>query len=196
MKEDINKLTALLFEITKSLDDTLVLVGEVIKEIKKLQEKPQNLKETAQLLAELEALRVEKAQLMDSFQKNEGKKDVPSPVKTTPKKPAEATPTIVDKFKAQTSLNDTIANKPKSSIAVKQQPITSIAKTIGFNDRFLFIREFFDGDTTLFSQTVKKLDTMGSLNEAKKYIQTVAKNWDETTENAQLFLSTVQRRFL
>jgi AraC-like DNA-binding protein len=114
-------------------------------------------------------------------------------VKKTDKNPLDTT--LFDQFKVQTSINDTIT-KPKSSIAMKQQPINDIAKAIGFNDRFLFIREFFDGDTVLFSQTVKKLDTMGSLNEAKKYIQTVVKNWDETTEPAQLFLSIVQRRYL
>jgi 5'-deoxynucleotidase YfbR-like HD superfamily hydrolase len=103
--------------------------------------------------------------------------------------------TVLDRFKAQTSINDTIS-KPKSPTSVKQQPITSIAKTIGINDRFLFIREFFDGDTALFSQAVKKLDAMDNIEDAKKYIRTVIKNWDETAEPAQLFLSIVQRRYL
>ncbi|MDR3184545.1 MAG: hypothetical protein LBT49_03970 [Prevotellaceae bacterium] len=150
-KEDINKLTALLSEMTKIVNKMAESLSDSVKELKKPQEK-------------------------------------------TPKKPAEATTTIVDSFKAQASINDSVA-KPKSSISVNQ-PVSDIAKAIGINDRFLFIRELFDGDKARYTQTMNKLNTMNNLEEAKKYIQSVVQHWDETTETAQLFLSILQRRYL
>ncbi|MDR0692583.1 MAG: hypothetical protein LBF69_06055 [Prevotellaceae bacterium] len=120
------------------------------------------------------------------------KREFPGTAKKTTKKPD--TTAIVDQFKAQTSLNDAIA-KPDPAITMRQ-PIHDIAKAIAINDRFLFIRELFAGDATLFSQTVNKLNTMSNIEEAKNYIQDVVKNWDDTSEPAQLFLSIVQRRYL
>jgi predicted metalloendopeptidase len=103
--------------------------------------------------------------------------------------------TMVDKYKAPASLNDTIA-KPKSSISAKRQPVNDIAKSIGLNDRFLFTRELFDDDRALYAQTIAKLNTMSNWKEAEKYIQSVVKHWDEASDTTQLFLSIVQRRYL
>jgi chromosome segregation ATPase len=120
------------------------------------------------------------------------KKEFPNTVKKSLKQPSDA---IGDQFKARTSINDTIA-KPESAITAVRQPIHDITKAIAINDRFLFTRELFEGNTALFTQTINKLNTMGNLEEAKKYIQTVVKDWDDTSETAQLFLSIVQRRYL
>jgi DNA repair exonuclease SbcCD ATPase subunit len=125
--------------------------------------------------------------------KTPAKKEFPATDKKTIKKPANA-PAIVDQFEAQASINDTIT-KSDPAITIRQ-PIHDIAKAIAINDRFLFIRELFDGNAALFSQTVNKLNTVNNLEDAKKYIQTVVKNWDDTSEPAQLFLSIVQRRYL
>jgi hypothetical protein len=121
------------------------------------------------------------------------KKELPNTVKKPTKRPSDTT-TIVDQYKAQTSINDTIT-KPEPGITIRQ-PIRDIAKAIAINDRFLFIRELFENDAALYSQTINKLNTMSSLEDAKKHIQAVVKNWDETSEPAQLFLSIVQRRYL
>ena len=120
-------------------------------------------------------------------------KEFPNPAKKTTKQPSETT-TIVDQFKAKTSINDTIA-KSEPTITLRQ-PIRDLAKAIALNDSFLFTRELFEGNKALFIQTITKLNTMNNLEDAKKYIQTMVKNWDETSETAQNFLSIVQRRYL
>jgi hypothetical protein len=204
-------------------NDAAVLYNDAAKKLGELQEEvPALFYEKEKLLSEIEALRAEKAQLIGSLQKTiDGlrhaahdeiglntdskqettpkhpvpvKKESPNTVKKPAQKPSKATTAIVDQFKAQTSINDSRA-KPEPTITVRQ-PIRDIAKAIAINDRFLFIRELFEGDTSLFSQTVNKLNAMHNLEEAKQYMQTVAKNWDDTTEPAQLFLSIVQRRYL
>jgi uncharacterized protein YoxC len=220
-KEDINKLAATFSEITKTLNNAAVLANDAAKKLGELQEEiPVLSHEKEKLLAEIEELREEKAQLIDSLQKtiaglkhathdgaglntdrkqetapkNPVKKEFPNTVKNPAQKPSDVTTTIVDQFKAQTSINDSIA-KPEPSRTVRQ-PVRDIAKAIAINDRFLFIRELFEGDTSLFSQTIDKLNTMSNIDEAKKYMQTIVQQWDDTTEPAQLFLSIVQRRYL
>ena len=121
------------------------------------------------------------------------KREFPDTVKKTTKKPSDTT-AIVDQFEAKTSIND-IITKSEPAIAIRQ-PIHDIAKAIAINDSFLFTRELFEGNKALFMQTITKLNTMNNLEDAKKYIQTMVKNWDETSETAQNFLSIVQRRYL
>jgi hypothetical protein len=220
-KEYINKLAATVSEITKTLNNAAVLANDAAEKLGELQaEIPELSHEKEKLLAEIAALREEKAQLIDSLQKtidglrhaaqdgiglntdrkqeitpkNPVKKEVPNTVKKPAQKPSDATTTIVDQFKAQTSINDSIS-KPEPSLTVRQ-PIRDIAKAIAINDRFLFIRELFEGDTSLFSQTIDKLNKMSDIEEAKKYMQTVVQHWDADAEPAQLFLSIVQRRYL
>jgi TolA-binding protein len=219
-KEDINKLATTLSEMTKTLNSATVLANDVVEKLRKLQEEiPVLSYEKGKLLDEIEELQEDKAQLIDSLQKtidglkhatgdeaglntykrqetaaNPTKKELPNTVKNPIKKPSDTTAAIADQFKAQTSINDTIA-KPEPTLTMRQ-PIRDIAKAIAINDRFLFIRELFEGDATLFAQTIDKLNTMSNIEEAKKHMQTVVKNWDTTTEPTQLFLSIVQRRYL
>jgi hypothetical protein len=219
-KEDINKLATTLSEITKSLANAVALANDAAEKTGKLQEEiPALSYEKEKLLAEIGELQEEKVQLIDYLQKtidslkhaaddeaglntykrqetaaNPAKKELPNTVKNPIKKPSDTTAAIADQFKAQTSINDTIA-KPEPNLTMRQ-PIRDIAKAIAINDRFLFIRELFEGDTTLFAQTIDKLNMMSNIEEAKKHMQTVVKNWDTTTEPTQLFLSIVQRRYL
>ena len=210
-KEDINKLAATLSEITKTLHNVTALANGMVEDIGKLREKfSTQPSEKEKLLAEIEKLREELLKKIDSLKHSTNaeitlssdkqetastpiKKDFPGTVKKPITKPSDAT-TLVDQFKAKTSINDTIT-KSEPAIAIRQ-PIHDIAKAIAINDRFLFIRELFEGDSALFAQTVNKLNAMSNLEDAKEYIQTVVKNWDDTSEPAQLFLSIVQRRYL
>ena len=81
-KEDINKLTATLAEITKALHNATVLTNDAVAEIGKLQEKISVLsREKENLLAEIKELQEEKAQLLDFLQKakenlNEKRKEI------------------------------------------------------------------------------------------------------------------------
>jgi hypothetical protein len=165
-KEDINKLAALLSEMTKTLHKATALVAGMVEEIGKQPEKmPQ------------EKVPQEKI-----------------PQEKIPKRPTGATHTVVDKFKAHASINDTITNSEPA--ITTRQPIHDIKKAITIIDRFQFIKELFDDDDALFSQTISRLNAMSSLEEAKNHMRTAVKNWDEASEPAQHFLAIVQRRYL
>jgi hypothetical protein len=216
-KEDINKLTDMLAETMKAVQNAVTLSNDAVKVIRNLQNNLSGLShEKEELLAEVAELQKEKAQLQQArenldikrkeiiheleeevFKKIQDLKHVVND-KITPKaaakKPSETPTAIVDQFKAQTAIIDTIS-KPEPAIAM-QQPVRDIAKAIAINDRFLFIRELFDGDDAHFTQTINKLNSMTSLEEAKKYIQSAVQHWDETSEPAQFFLSILQRRYI
>ena len=93
-------------------------------------------------------------------------------------------------------INETLAQqKAVNDLSKKLQskPLASIFSGIGLNDKFLFIRELFNGDSDSYNNTVKQLDAAGSLEEAMTFIQTHF-DWDENNENVQNFLSLVHRR--
>jgi len=93
-------------------------------------------------------------------------------------------------------INETLAQqKTGNDLSSKLQtaPLSSIASGIGINDKFLYIRELFMGDSNLYNNVVKYLDTVDSFDEALTFIQ---KNfdWDEKNETVQKFIGLVQRR--
>ena len=93
-------------------------------------------------------------------------------------------------------INETLAQQKKGDdLSSKWQtaPLTSIVTGIGVNDKFLYIRELFKGDNSLYSNTVKYLDTTVSLEDALNYIRQHF-DWDENDETAQNFLNLVHRR--
>jgi chromosome segregation ATPase len=190
------KISALSHEKEKLLAEIGALQEEKTNLIDFLQKTKENLDvKRKEILHELEEELFKKIDsLKDTATKTTPiKKELPNTVKKPVKKPSDTI--IADQFKAQTSINDTIT-KSEPAITTIRQPIHDIAKAIAINDRFLFIRELFEGDAALFSQTINKLNTMSNLEEAKNHIQTVVKNWDEASEPAQQFLAIVQRRYL
>jgi chromosome segregation ATPase len=195
-KENINNLISKLTEIKKVLKECEVTITEELQTINNLRNEHQ------QLSAEVEELRNGKVRLTAYSQQAEenvsGKhQKLPyeiEQVQKAKKATINPTKTLSNKFHARTSLNDKIT-KPEKSTRI-HQPISDISKAIGINDRLLFIKELFDGDTAMFSLVIKKLNNLGSIEEAKAYIHTTIKNWNNTSETAQLFLSIVQRRYL
>ena len=93
-------------------------------------------------------------------------------------------------------INETLAQQKKGknlSKKLQTAPLSSIASGIGLNDKFLYIRELFKGDSDLYNNVVKYLDTVDSLEEAVVFIQ---KNfdWEEKNDTAQKFVGLVYRR--
>jgi hypothetical protein len=63
---------------------------------------------------------------------------------------------------------------------LKTKPLISLDEAIGVNDKFVFIREIFDGNAELYSQVIVKLETVGSLADARAVVMSYA---GENTEN-------------
>ena len=61
---------------------------------------------------------------------------------------------------------------PTSDIASKigKERIVSLRQSIGLNDRYMFVRELFDGDVAAFDTAITKLDEFTDIDDALLYI--------------------------
>lgn len=80
-------------------------------------------------------------------------------------------------------------------------PIADMHRCMGINERIFTIRELFNGDDGLFSQTMTKLNSLASFEEATEYLQRgVASDldWVESarSKKASNFVKLVYRRYL
>ena len=118
--------------------------------------------------------------------------DVAKP-KSAPKKSAEI---VAEKFEAESSINENLAGNREADMDSKLigQPIESISRNIGINDRFLIIRELFDGDADSFGKLIEDLDGAGSMETATRLIETV---FDQTSdhEGVSILTGLVRRRY-
>jgi hypothetical protein len=77
---------------------------------------------------------------------------------------------------------------------LKTKPLLSLNEAIGVNDKFLFIREIFDGDPELYNQAIIKLESVGSLADARAVVMSYT---GENTENEAVkqLLDLIKRKF-
>lgn len=114
------------------------------------------------------------------------------------KKKSDARTIIADTFSDRPGcLNEQLTSSREDenlSEIKKIKPITNLSDAIGVNDRFLFIREIFNGDPKLFEQTIKRLDNAADLSDAKKILNDYT---SESTDNTVLkqLLELIKRKF-
>jgi len=111
--------------------------------------------------------------------------ETPKPVIETPKPEPEPEPVhekdhpiIAEKFTTESSINENMAGNREPNLDTKlmEQAIDHIGRNIGINDRFLIIRELFDGDSDGFGKLIQELDAAGSLQNAAEQLQTQFNN--------------------
>ncbi len=78
---------------------------------------------------------------------------------------------------------------------LKTKPLLSFDEAIGINDKFLFIREIFDGNTDAYNQAIQKLESVGSLSDAMAVIMSYS---GENTGNEAVrqLIDLIKRKFL
>jgi len=112
------------------------------------------------------------------------------------KKPAEAG-TIGDSFSHLSNRFNEKLGSLKSendiSAVLKTKPINSLTEAIGINDRFLFIREIFNGNKEAYSQAITRLENTKSITDAHAVIMSYTGNNDENDAVKQL-LELVKRK--
>ena len=133
-------------------------------------------------------------------------KDEPEPEKVEkvepepgPKaKPGTANSTILaEKFSAESSINENLAGKrnPETDKKLIGQPIDNISRNIGINDRFLIIRELFEGDSDQFSLLLGKLDSAENYQDATGILEErFAELMDH--EGVEILKTLVKRRHI
>ncbi|MFZ9660592.1 MAG: hypothetical protein ACO29O_01830 [Chitinophagaceae bacterium] len=77
-------------------------------------------------------------------------------------------------------------------------PIKELKKSIGINDRYLYINELFKGDEAMFDRSLKTLDQFEFLHEAESWIRrelSVKNGWKEDNPVVRQFGQLLKRRF-
>ena len=94
------------------------------------------------------------------------------------------------------SVNDIIANQQESNIkkTLKGKPVNDLIKELGINDRFMFQRELFDGNSNILNQTLQQLNEMPNFKSAQTFIMSNF-NWDNELEVTKSFYSYIERKF-
>ena len=78
---------------------------------------------------------------------------------------------------------------------LKTKPLLSLDEAIGINDKFLFIREIFDGNADSYNQAIQKLESVGSLSDAMTVI--LSYSGDKTgNEAVKQLIDLIKRKFL
>ncbi len=72
-------------------------------------------------------------------------------------------------------------------------PITDIASSIGINDKFRYVRELFEGDSSKYSNTIEVLNNVGSEAEAVNYLKDNF-SWDMDDKMVSRLLELTRRK--
>lgn len=106
---------------------------------------------------------------------------------------------LAEKFQGKHKFrNEIIAEhsaKVDMSTKLQNKPIGDLSKAIGINDKFLFIKELFNGDSARYSETINHLNSFSDLNDAIIYLQDNF-DWAESNEYAAKFIDLVRRKFI
>jgi hypothetical protein len=78
---------------------------------------------------------------------------------------------------------------------LRTKPLSSLDEAIGINDKFLFIREIFDGNTELYNQVIQKLESVANLSDAMAVIMSHCGD-NSGNEAARQLIDLIKRKFL
>jgi len=92
--------------------------------------------------------------------------------------------------------NELLRNKEEIkdlSAKLQEKPISDISSAIGINERFMFIRELFNGDQALYTETIEALNGVASEEEARK-LMSEKFDWNLNQGSAKDLLYLTQRK--
>ena len=75
------------------------------------------------------------------------------------------------------------------------KPVTDLAKAIGINEKYLYIRELFGNDARKFEEAIKIINSAPNFNEAFNYMIREY-TWDMDSELVQRLLEIVRRKYI
>ena len=71
--------------------------------------------------------------------------------------------------------------------------IADLRKAIGLNDKFLLLRDLFNGDVPLYERTIDALNSFEDLDECMIYIVENFR-WNPDSEGAKMLVSLIERK--
>ncbi len=106
----------------------------------------------------------------------------------------ERTVTIADAMAASTqTLADTLITPMALGDDINHSKINSLRDGIGLNDKFLMIRDLFDGDGDAYDEAITALDSMETLDDCMIHIiENYA--WNPDTEGSKFIMQLLERK--
>lgn len=93
------------------------------------------------------------------------------------------------------TIADTIVHEDAVADVVGKEAISDLRQAIGINDRFLLIRDLFEGNAEAFESTVAKLNSFDNLDDCMIYI-VENYDWNPYCDGAKLLMSLIERRYM
>ena len=107
-------------------------------------------------------------------------------------------PSLNEAFaKEEISLNETISSSPVKELHNLISSKTSFSSLLDFNNRILFTRELFNGNSELCNAFMAQLERCTSLEEAKSLVNTnaLSKGWRGDNEAVKVLVGLVRQFF-
>jgi len=122
----------------------------------------------------------------------------PKKVQEKQKKQESSSEIMADKFHSKTYMHDsfTKGNPDKQDVSskMKSKPITDINSAIGLNDKFVYVRELFNGNKDQFVETIQLLNNFDSFENALGYLKENFK-WDYEEPIVVKLVELVRRKY-
>ncbi len=97
------------------------------------------------------------------------------------------------------SLNEKLfAQQHEISDRLKDAPIEDLKKSIGVNERFLYLNELFRNDDVMYDKSIKTINSFTTYADAELWIRKELKlrlGWDDNYNTVKQFYNLVKRRF-
>ncbi len=92
-------------------------------------------------------------------------------------------------------LHDSLREESVKSLADmhEEKKNQDIRNSLNLNQRFMFINGLFEGDEEKFNQTIDKLESLNTIDDARQYLVDELK-WDEAQEDVGEFLELISKR--
>lgn len=121
----------------------------------------------------------------------------PAPAEAPAVKPApvveEKPATLADAIPATQTLADTIAAPTALAEEINHANLHSLRDGIGLNDKFLMIRDLFDGDGDAYEQAIDALDKLETLDDCMIHIiENYA--WNPDSEGSKFIMQLLERK--
>ena len=104
---------------------------------------------------------------------------------------------VADRFQNKKSMNDSISDssvKVDRAARMQKKPIKDMHNAIGVNDKFLFIRELFEGDKERYWETIQVLNNFDSFENAYHFLKEEF-TWDFEDDTVTKLVGIIQRKF-
>ena len=106
---------------------------------------------------------------------------------------------LADQFAGRTeSFNEQLGIRKQGDDVLeilRTKPLSSLNEAIGINDKFLFIREIFDGDTESYNEAIQKLEKVGNISDAMAIIMACAGD-NSGSEAVTQLVDLIKRKFI